>query len=76
MMSETPGPVTIAVANPLQHVREIKDLFLANERPEFPEYFDRAYPPAVATGATSWLGRDSEGRLVMHIACLPRRFRC
>ena len=75
MMGETPGPVTIAVANPLQHVREIKDLFLANERPEFPEYFDRAYPPAVATGATSWLGRDSEGRLVMHIACLPRRFR-
>ncbi len=75
MTTGTPGPVTIAAANPLQHVREIKELFLAHERPEFPEYFDRAYPPAVANGATSWLGRDPGGRLVMHIACLPRRFR-
>lgn len=67
--------VQIARVNPLEHGREIKELFLAHGRPEFPDFFDRTYPRAVAQGATSWLGRDSHGRLVMHIAFLPRRFR-
>lgn len=67
--------VTIAPANALPHAREIKELFLAHERPEFPDFFDRAYPAAFANGATSWLGRDRAGRLVMHIGCWPRPFR-
>jgi hypothetical protein len=71
-MSRAP---TIAAVNALSYAREIKELFLAHERPEFPDFFDRAYPPAFADGATSWLGRDPEGRLAMHIACLPHRFR-
>ena len=74
---EAPGvaTVTVAAANPLDHAREIKDLFLAHERPEFPDFFDRTYPAAVARGARSWIGRDPVGRIVMHMACLPRRFR-
>lgn len=50
-------------------------MFRAHERPEFPDFVDRAYPTAVAEGATSWVGRDPAGRLVMHIACLSRRFK-
>jgi hypothetical protein len=50
-------------------------LFLAHGRPEFADFFDRTYPGAFADGATSWLGRDPGGRLVMHIACFPRRFK-
>lgn len=69
-----PG-VTIGAVNPLDHEREIKELFLSHGRPEFPGFFDRTYPRAVADGATSWLGRNAEGRVVMHIACLRRRFR-
>ncbi len=67
--------ITIAAANALHYAPEIKELFLAHERPEFPDYFDRAYPRAFANGATSWLGRDPHGRLVMHAACLARHFR-
>lgn len=67
--------VTIEAVHGPEYAREIKDLFLAHDRPEFPDFFDRTYPPAFAKGATSWLGRDADGRLVMHIACLPRRYR-
>ena len=66
---------TIAAVDALPYEREIKQLFLAHERPEFPDFFDRTYPAAVAQGARSWVGRDATGRLVMHIACVPRRFR-
>jgi hypothetical protein len=74
---ETGGTASVVVGavNPLDHAREIKNLFLAHARPEFPDFFDRTYPNAVAQGATSWLGRDPNGRVVLHIACLPRRFR-
>jgi hypothetical protein len=61
--------------NALSCATEIKDLFLVHGRSEFPEFFDRAYPAAIANGARSWVGRGSDGRLVMHIACMPRRFR-
>jgi len=64
----------IASANPLDHAGEIKGLFLADDRPEFPEFFDRAYPSAVRSGGKSWIGIDAEGRLVMHIARFARRF--
>jgi hypothetical protein len=67
--------VTIAAVNALRHAQEIKELFLAHGRPEFADFFDRTYPGAFADGATSWLGRDPGGRLVMHIACFPRRFK-
>ena len=66
---------TIAIANPLDHAAEIKDLFVAHGMPTFPDYFDRTYPAAVRSGAVSWLGRDESGRVVMHQACFPRRFR-
>jgi hypothetical protein len=67
--------VTIEAVNPLEHAREIKELFLAHQRPEFPDFFDRTYPGAVARGAVSWVGRDAAGRVVMHIACMRRRFK-
>lgn len=66
--------VALASVNALQHADEIKDLFRAHGRAEFPEYFDRAYPAAFADGATSWVGRDPAARIVMHIALFRRRF--
>jgi hypothetical protein len=66
--------LTITAANPLDHAAEIKQLFVAEARPEFPPFFDRAYAAAARAGALSWLGRDGAGRLVMHVACFPRRF--
>ena len=65
---------TITSANPLDHAAEIKQLFLAHGRPEFPAFLDRTYAAAVQAGARSWLGRDRGGRLVMHMACFPHRF--
>jgi hypothetical protein len=72
--SGDPAPLTIERVNPLEHAADIKQLFLAHERPEFPAYFDRAYPDAVADGACSWVGRDRDGRLCAHVAQFPRRF--
>lgn len=66
--------VAIASANPLDNAAEIKALFVAHGRPTFPDFFDRTYPAAVRSGARSWLGRDEQQRVVMHQACLPRRF--
>jgi hypothetical protein len=66
---------TITSANPLDHAAEIKQLFLAHGRPEFPAFLERAYATAVQGGAKSWLGRDRDGRLVMHMACFPHRFK-
>src|SRR3989442_10146053 len=66
--------LTITSANPLDHAAEIKQLFLAHGRPEFPAFMERAYAAAVQAGAKSWLGRDRDGRLVMHMACFPHRF--
>jgi len=69
-----PAPLAITRVNPLEHADEIKHLFLAHERPEFPAFFDRAYPEAVAEGAQSWVGRDQSGRLHAYVAQFPRRF--
>jgi hypothetical protein len=66
--------LTIAHVNPLDHGEAIKRLFLAHDRPEFPEYFERAYPDAVADGATSWIGCDEYDRVYAHIAQFPRAF--
>jgi len=67
--------LTITTVNPLDHADEIKRLFVACGRAEFPGFFDRAYEPAVRAGGVSWLGRDGAGQVVMHVACFPRRFR-
>jgi hypothetical protein len=64
----------ILSANPLDHAAELKELFLAHDRPGFPAFFDRAYPSAVRSGGKSWIGVDGEGRLVTHIARFLRRF--
>jgi GNAT superfamily N-acetyltransferase len=66
---------TITSVNPLDYAAEIKELFTVHGVPEFPGFFDRAYADAVRAGARSWVGRDGEGRLMMHVACLPQRFR-
>lgn len=67
--------LTIVSANPLDHAAEIKQLFLAHGRPEFPAFLERVYAAAVHAGARSWLGRDRDGHLVMHMACFPHRFK-
>jgi hypothetical protein len=66
--------VEISRANPLDHAGEIKHLFVTHDHPEFPEFFDRAYPSAVRSGASSWIGVDTDRRLVMHIGQFPHRF--
>src|SRR2546423_4597380 len=64
----------VVCANPLEHSEEIKGLFLAHDVPDFPEFFDRAYPFVVREGGKSWIGFDGDGRVVAHIARFPRRF--
>jgi len=66
--------VDIVRANPLDHADGIKELFVAHERPEFPEFFDRAYPSAVENGGKSWIGVDPDGRPVLHVALFRQRF--
>ncbi len=66
--------MNIVRANPLDHAAGIKELFLAHERPEFPEFFDRAYPAAAASGASSWIGSDGDGPPVLHIAVFRKHF--
>jgi len=66
---------TITAVNPLEHENDIKRLFVTHERPEFPSFFDRAYPAGVQAGGGSWVGRDRAGQVVMHVACFPQRFR-
>src|SRR4030081_3169600 len=66
--------VDITRANPLDHAGGIKRLFLPHDRPEFPAFFDRAYPGAVRSGASSWIGLDADQRVVMHIGQFPHRF--
>jgi hypothetical protein len=66
--------LAVSCVNPLDHAAEIKDLFVTHERPEFPAFFDRAYPAAVAAGAYSWVGRDESGRIQAHVVQFPRRF--
>lgn len=66
--------VEIVRANPLDHAAGIKELFVTHERPEFPEFFDRAYPSAVESGGGSWIGFDAAGHPVLHIARFRQRF--
>lgn len=73
-MTRVVTSLKIRSANPLDHAGEIKELFLADDHPKFPGFFDRAYPSAVRGGGKSWIGVDAEGRLVVHIARFPRRF--
>jgi hypothetical protein len=64
----------LVCVNPLDHAGGIKELFLADGQPQYPEFFDRAYVSAVRTGGKSWIGLDAEGCVVMHIARFTRRF--
>ena len=75
-LAEAPAqPLAFASVNPLECSEEIKALFLAHERPEFPAFFDRTYREAVGDGARSCVGRDESGRLCAYIAHFPRPFR-
>ena len=67
--------LTIERCDSLAHGDEIKALFLRNDRPTFPAFFDRAYPYAVSAGARSWVARDGRGVMVGHLAAFPRVFR-
>ena len=54
---------------------EIKALFVRNDAPEFPAFFQRAYSQTASAGGVSWIARDGAGKLVGHYAALPRVFR-
>jgi hypothetical protein len=53
---------------------EIQDLFLRNDRPEFPSFFERVYRTLAAEGGASWIATDEAGKVVMHVALFPRSF--
>ncbi|MEX2375260.1 MAG: hypothetical protein WD942_06690 [Dehalococcoidia bacterium] len=60
---------------PTERGDEIKELFVNNERPEFPEWFDRAYPIAIEKlGATSWVTVDPGDRIICHMAAFKAWF--
>ena len=65
--------LTFRAVNPLDHREQLKRLFLAGGVATYPAFIDRAYPPAVAAGAASWIG-ETDGRLVMHMARFNHRF--
>src|SRR2546427_3902995 len=54
---------------------EIKALFVRNDAPEFPAFFQRAYSQTASAGGISWIARDGHGKLVGHYAALSRVFR-
>lgn len=66
-------PLTVRKVNPLTMAEEIKALFMANERPEFPAWFDRAYPMAVREGASSWVLVHRDGQVVAHVGGFSTR---
>lgn len=53
--------------DPLTMGEQIKTLFMTNERPDFPGWFDRAYPMAVKEGAASWVLVDPDNRVLAHV---------
>ncbi len=67
--------LTIERCDSVAHGEEIKALFLRNDYPTFPAFFDRAYPYAVSTGGDSWIARNGQGSIVGHLAAFPRVFR-
>ena len=58
-----------------ERANEIQELFVRNDRPTFPRFFDRAYRTLSAEGGASWVVTDDSGRVVMHVALFPRTFR-
>ena len=59
----------------LSAAEEIKQLFVRNGRSTFPEQFDLVYPEGRASGGASWIARDEAGKVVGHIAAIPRQLR-
>lgn len=69
-----PPPLAFTSVNPLDYAAAVKRLFVTHERPEFPAFFDRAYPAAVAEGGNGWVGRDPSGEICAYVAQFPRCF--
>ena len=63
--------LTYRRVNPLDHAASIKRLFVDQGRPEFPDWFERAYPVLVGKGGSSWVAIDSAGEVQLHIATFP-----
>lgn len=60
---------------PTDRADDIKRLFLDNERPEFPQWFDRAYPIAIEKlGCTSWVTVDANDRVICHMSAFHSWF--
>ena len=52
----------------------IKQLFVRNDRPGFPDFFERVYRSLAAEGGASWVATEDDGSVVMHVAVFPRTF--
>ncbi len=68
--------LTYRRVNPLDHATSIKRLFVEQNRPEFPDWFDRAYPVLVGKGGSSWVAIDAAGAVQLHIATFPVQLNC
>lgn len=67
--------LTFSKCDSTTRATEIKALFLRNDRPAFPDFFERVYRTLAAEGGASWIATDEQGDVVMHIALFPRSFR-
>jgi hypothetical protein len=59
---------TVRCVDPLTMGDQLKRLFTENDRPEYPGWFDRAYPIAVRDGARSWVSLNADERVIAHVA--------
>ena len=66
--------LTIRRIDPFTQADQIKRLFLEHERPEFPEWFDRAYPLAMRAGGSTWVSLDGNDRVVAHMSTFRAAF--
>lgn len=65
---------TITAVDPLEFAGPIKIFHLDNDRRGFPETFDRLYAVQSPRGLRSWIGRDDDGAVVLHVARFVSRF--
>jgi hypothetical protein len=67
-MTITKRPVQSFLRAGAEHAAGVKALFLRNGRADFESTWDVAYP---ASDASSWIGCDATGSIVMHVALFP-----
>jgi hypothetical protein len=71
---DTSMTLTVRRIDPFTRSEQIKRLFVEHDRPEFPEWFDRAYPLAMRDGGSTWVSLDANDRVVGHMSAFRAAF--